>query len=93
MIWDWKVGDSEPSVGAELVFFQKKTQILQIYDHFDIASLNWYTPKLARVPQKLTWCQQFGLQVLQKRRDAKIFLSLKKGRFRCFSFTFAGKLH
>ena len=33
---------------------------------FHIAHLNHYTPKFSGVPQKLTWCQQFGLQVLPK---------------------------
>ena len=33
---------------------------------FPIASLNRYTPKFLRVPQKLTLCKQFGLQVLPK---------------------------
>ena len=31
-----------------------------------IASLNHYTPKFSGVAQKLTWCQQFGLQIFQK---------------------------
>ena len=30
---------------------------------FPIASLNRYTPNFSGVPQKLTWCQQFGLQI------------------------------
>ena len=33
---------------------------------FPIASLNRYTPKFSWVPQKLTWCQQFGLQIFPK---------------------------
>ena len=37
---------------------------------FHIASLNRYTPKFSGVPHKLTWCHQFGLQVLPKSGDA-----------------------
>ena len=33
---------------------------------FHIASLNRYTPNFSGVPQKLTWCQQFGLQIFPK---------------------------
>ena len=33
---------------------------------FPIASLNRYTPNFSGVPQKLTWCQQFGLQIFPK---------------------------
>ena len=29
---------------------------------FPIASLNRFTPNFSGVPQKLTWCQKFGLQ-------------------------------
>ena len=50
---------------------------------FRIARLNCYTPKFSGVPQKLTWCQQFGLQVLPKWGDANIW-PLKKAVFRCF---------
>ena len=50
---------------------------------FPIARLNRYTPKFSGVPQKLTWCQQFGLQVLPKWGDANIW-PLKKAVFRCF---------
>jgi len=50
---------------------------------FHIARLNRYTPKFSGVPQKLTWCQQFGLQVLPKWGDANIW-PLKKAVFRCF---------
>ena len=34
--------------------------------NFHMASLNRYTPNFSGVTQKLTWCQQFGLQVLPK---------------------------
>ena len=50
---------------------------------FHIASLNRYTPNFSGVTQKLTWCQQFGLQVLPKWGNANILL-LKKAVFRCF---------
>ena len=33
---------------------------------FPIASLNHYTPNFSGVTQKLTWCQQFGLQIFPK---------------------------
>ena len=33
---------------------------------FHIARLNRYTPNFSGVPQKLTWCQQFGLQIFPK---------------------------
>ena len=33
---------------------------------FPIASLNRYTPNFSGVTQKLTWCQQFGLQIFPK---------------------------
>ena len=49
---------------------------------FPIASLNRYTPNFSGVTQKLTWCQQFGLQILPKWGDADIFL-LKMAVFRC----------
>ena len=39
---------------------------------FPIASLNCYTPNFSGVPQKLTWCQQFGLQILPKLGDVHI---------------------
>ena len=48
---------------------------------FHIASLNRHTPKFSGVPQKLTWCQKVGLQVLQSDAD---FCPLKKAVFRCF---------
>ena len=50
---------------------------------FPIASLNRYTPNFSGVPQKLTWCQQFGLQILPKWGDAHI-CPQKNAVFRCF---------
>ena len=50
---------------------------------FPIASLNRYTPNFSGVPQKLTWCQQFGLQIFPKWGDAHI-LPQKNAVFRCF---------
>ena len=44
---------------------------------FPIASLNRFTPEYSGVPQKLTWCQQFGLQVRPKWGNAD-FWPLKK---------------
>ena len=50
---------------------------------FPIARLNGYTPNFSGVPQKLTWCQQFGLQIFPNRGDAHI-LPQKNAVFRCF---------
>ena len=50
---------------------------------FPIASLNRYTPNFSGVPQKLTWCQQFGLQIFPKWGDADI-CPLEMAVFRCF---------
>ena len=50
---------------------------------FPIASLNRYTPNFSGVPQKLTWCQQFGLQIFPKWGDAHI-CPPKNAVFRCF---------
>ena len=50
---------------------------------FPIASFNRYTSKFSGAPQKLTWCQQFGSQVLPKWGDAN-FWPLKRAVFRCF---------
>ena len=38
---------------------------------FPIARLNRYTQNFLGVPQKLTWCQQFGLQIFPKWGDAE----------------------
>ena len=40
---------------------------------FHIARLNRYTPNFSGVPQKLTWCQQFGLQIFPTWGDADFF--------------------
>ena len=50
---------------------------------FHIARLNCYTPNFSGVGQKLTWCQQFGLQIFPKWGDADIF-RLEMAVFRCF---------
>ena len=50
---------------------------------FHIARLNRYTPNFSGVPQKLTWCQQFGLQIFPKWGDADI-CPLEMAVFRCF---------
>ena len=55
---------------------------------FHIARLNRYTPNFSGVSQKLTWCQQFGLQIFPKWGDNMkhfaaviiIYSSLKFGR-------------
>ena len=48
-----------------------------------IARLNRYTPNFSGLPQKLTWCQQFGLQIFPKWGDAHIW-RLEMAVFRCF---------
>ena len=50
---------------------------------FHIASLNRYTPNFSGVGQKLTWCQQFGLQIFPKWGDAEK-PPPKNPFFRCF---------
>ena len=50
---------------------------------FHIARLNRYTPNFSGVPQKLTWCQQFGLQIFPKWGDAEK-PPQKYAVFRCF---------
>ena len=50
---------------------------------FPIARLNRYTPNFSGVPQKLTWCQQFGFGIFPKWGDAHI-LPKKNAVFRCF---------
>ena len=50
---------------------------------FPIARLNRYTPNFSGVTQKLTWCQQFGLQIFPKWGDAHI-CHLEMAVFRCF---------
>ena len=50
---------------------------------FPIARLNRYTPNFSGVPQKLTWCQQFGLQIFPKWGDAEK-PPQKNPFFRCF---------
>ena len=52
---------------------------------FHIARLNRYTPNFSGVPQKLTWCQQFGLQIFPKWGDVDICRHYKEMVvFRCF---------
>ena len=43
---------------------------------FPIDSLNRYTPRISGLPQKLTWYQQFGVQIFAKWGDA-VFLHRK----------------
>ena len=50
---------------------------------FPIARLNHYTPNFSGLYQKLTWCQQFGLQIFPKWGDADI-CRLEMAVFRCF---------
>ena len=41
---------------------------------FPIANLNRYTPQFSGEPHKLTWCQQFGLQIFPKWGGADFLL-------------------
>ena len=50
---------------------------------FHIASLKRYTPKFSGAPQKLTWCQPFGVQVLPKSGNS-YSCTQKKLFLRCF---------
>ena len=50
---------------------------------FPIARLNCYAPNFLGLPQKLTWCQQFGLQIFPKWGDAEK-PPQKNAVFRCF---------
>ena len=54
------------------------------FDPIDLP--NRYTPNFSGVPQKLTWCQQFGLRIFPKWGDAHI-CPQKNASFRCFFFT------
>ena len=88
------LGKLEPSpiwallfLGTNLPFFVvvKVNLISSIWmpPTFPIASLNRYTPNFSGVPQKLTWCQQCGLQIFPKWGDAHI-CPQKNAVFRCF---------
>ena len=55
---------SRSCMSARRFFFRPATVSILMPLTFTIASLNQYTPKFSGVPQKLTWCQQSGLQVL-----------------------------
>ena len=45
---------------------------------FPIASMNRYTRKYSGVLEKLTWFQQFGLQIFPKEGDADFFAAEKR---------------
>ena len=53
-------------VAARDFFCRPAADSILIPPTFPIASLNRYTPNFSGVPQKLTWCQQFGLQIFPK---------------------------
>ena len=63
--------------------YQARVPTILMPQTFPIASLNRYTPNFSGVPQKLTWCQQFGLQIFPKWGDADI-CRLEMAVFRCF---------
>ena len=63
--------------------YRARVPTILMPETFPIASLNRYTPNFSGVPQKLTWCQQFGLQIFPKWGDADI-CRLEMAVFRCF---------
>ena len=48
---------------------------------FHITSLKCYTPKFSGPAQKLSWCQRFGVQVLEVFFFAQNRFSWAKGQF------------
>ena len=71
------------STGLSDYFCRPAADSILMPPTFPIASLNRYTPNFSGVPQKLTWCQQFGLQIFPKWGDADI-CRLEMAVFRCF---------
>ena len=57
---------SRNSIVARVFFFRPAADSILMPPTFPIASLNRYTPNFSGVTQKLTWCQQFGLQIFPK---------------------------
>ena len=71
------------STAARVFFCRPAADSILMPPTFPIASLNRYTPNFSGVPQKLTWCQRFGLQIFPKWGYAHI-LPRKNAGFRCF---------
>ena len=61
-----KFSFSRNSIAARDFFCRPAADSILMPPTFPIASLNRYTPNFSGVPQKLTWCQQFGLQIFPK---------------------------
>merc|ERR1712004_822973 len=57
---------SRNSIAARVFFCRPAADSILMPPTFPIARLNRYTPNFSGVPQKLTWCQQFGLQIFPK---------------------------
>ena len=60
------------STGLSELFLSACCDSILMPPTFPMASLNSYTPKFSGDTQKLTWCQQFGLQIFPKLGDAHI---------------------
>ena len=71
------------SLAASKKKYRARVPTILMPPTFPIARLNRYTPNFSGVPQKLTWCQQFGLQIFPKWGDADI-CRLEMAVFRCF---------
>ena len=65
-------------------FFREKNHLL--VNFLPHSSFEPLTPKILGVPQKLTWCQQFGVQGLPKIRKPR-FGQRKVSHFLMFFFT------
>ena len=65
-----KFSFSRICVSARDFFCRPAADSILMPPTFPIASLNRYTPNFSGVPQKLAWCQQFGLQIFPKLGDA-----------------------
>ena len=61
-----KFSFSRICVAARDFFCRPAADSILIPLTFPISNLNSYTPNFSGVPQKLTWCQQFGLQIFPK---------------------------
>ena len=87
----WRIGRCISLIRKSSVFtvstckkkYRARVPTILMPPTFPIASLNRYTPNFSGVPQKLTWCQQFGLQIFPKWGDADI-CPLEMAVFRCF---------
>merc|ERR1712016_294618 len=74
---------SRNSIATRIFFCRPAADSILMPPTFHIPRLNHYTPNFSGVPQKLTWCQQFDLQIFPKLGDADI-CRLEMAVFRCF---------